>query len=533
MYFFLCFDEIQACYVIPEPRNENKEEVEAAAKILREILVLGKDTSNVATILTGSSKRAVRYAHHLDLAELGMEKIAEKYPNLNHSVFEKSLLKPLRSAAEMEAAFPHKQPAERAAMFYASGGVGRRLMSQFQGPRLPQSFGLLEIVTALLLKGGFVTHDNTTSTVNEEPSALEALVNNPWEMPSLSWKEMEQILAGKSEASTPERRQQDANRKLLLAQDDGMLYEQDGRVTLLVPQHFAAYAKLLANYGSDKSSRLGYLFQMVLAGIKGSPGSELEAPILQTAVENHVLSEEDLVFEFRRLSFAGGKITVQTLDGKDVETWGASDLLPEMTVFQLTKDMGADGVWFKCKEGEMVTERKGKETVPQCRWVYRDIVKQMSSQSLSSHLQGEPKAYEVHLVQIKTGDVKKKITLGGVGSVPVKLRTKAEQCKKKKTSFNKESVQNAMASISLSLTHTHTHSLSLFLSPPPAPHPTPFYTWPATSTQTFLLLQRRDAAGDFQPSRPCGVSSAGRGVSWQEARPLLDQAAVDKEGGAG
>ena len=348
--------------MIPQRRNQNKEEVEAAARILREILVLGKDTANVATVLTGSSKRAIRFAHHRDLEELGMEMIAEAYPNLNHSVYVESVLKPLRSAAEMEAAFPHKQPAERAAMFYASGGVGRSLDGSFQERRLPTSFGLLEIVTALLLKGGYVTHDSVTNTVKEDLNALATLVSSPWDMPSLTLREAENILAGKSDASTTEQRYQEARRKLLFAQDDGMLYEQDGRVTLLVPQHFAAYAKSLASYGSDKSSRLGYLFQMVLAGIKGSPGSELEEPILQTAVTNHVLSkEEELAFTFRRLSFAGGRTTVQTLDGQDVETWGTDDPLPEMTVFQLSKDMGADGVWFKCKEGEMTDDRKRGE----------------------------------------------------------------------------------------------------------------------------------------------------------------------------
>lgn len=353
MYFFLCIDEVQACYVVPKPYGENKDEVEAAAKIIREILVLGKDTTSVATILTGSSKRAIRFAHHLDLAELGMESIGEHYPNLNHQVYVKHALEPLRSAAEMKEAFPEKQCAEHAAMFYKSGGVSRRLDGRYVEPgALPASPGLLEIITTLLVNGGFVKHSDGTGALEEVPGALEALAADPWRMPSLQLGQAELIIARHSRKDTQEQQLKEAKLQLLLAQDDGILYEQHGLVTLLVPQHFATYTKLLLDYGTAEGTRLAYLFQMVLGGIKGSPGSELEAPILATAVHKKVLSAEDvLVFNSRRFSFAGNEISVHDLAGKHLFKLGA-DALPQLEVFKLAMDMGADGVWFKLRDGE-------------------------------------------------------------------------------------------------------------------------------------------------------------------------------------
>lgn len=50
------------------------------------------------------------------------------------------------------------------------------------------------------------------------------------------------------------------------------------------------------------------------------------------------------------------------------------------------------------------------------------------------------KIYEVHLVQIKTGDTSSHIPVGGVGSVPLMRRTPAERNKEKPIQFNKQSV---------------------------------------------------------------------------------------------
>jgi hypothetical protein len=447
VYFFLCFDEIQACYVVPKPNGENKADVEAAAEILREILVLGKDTTSVVTILTGSSKRAIRYAHHVDLEELGRQEIGEAYPNLNHSVFQKQMLKPLRSLPEMQAAFPHKQPAELAAMFYRSGGVGLHLDDPCQDPdKLPETSALLEIVTTLLVQGGFSEHISDTNSVTLVQSALQNFSSKPWEAPSLPYKAVKQIFARYGNEASPDLRQQDAERKLLLAEDGGMLYvEESGNVTLLVPRHFAVYARLLVKYGSDQNTRLAFLFQMVLGGVQGSPGSELEAPILRAAVDNAALSADyDLKWDRQRLSFADGKTTVQTLDGTFVEEWDADKLIPGQRIFQLAKDMGADGVWFKQQEGEAMKERRGKRR-REGKIRPTAVTTGQGTSNPAFLLSGDAKKYEVHLVQIKTGATSKSITIGGVGSIPVKFRTQAEQNKAKTPNFNEKSVQNDKA----------------------------------------------------------------------------------------
>ncbi len=313
--------------------------------IVRELYVLGKETVYTASVITGSSKRTVRFAHHKDLAELGMGNISAFYPNLNHSVFRDLRIEPLRTPEEFSMVFPLKTRDEHARMFFRTGGVGRYFSDEeaILPNRLPSDPGQLEIISRLVHLQQLLLSANQTVSLNDQ--AVLAFEAHPWHGASLLLSEAEGVLARHSRKDTPEARLQEAKALVMIAEDDGLLFEHHGAVSFLVPMHAVVYAKLLINYGSAADTKLAYAFQTVLVGVEGSLGSMLEAPILQSLVDKEALPHHSvhLVCRNRHLSFAGNAVNLLSPDGSST----AIIELPAFEVIRFNADMGADGFWVE------------------------------------------------------------------------------------------------------------------------------------------------------------------------------------------
>lgn len=340
MRFFIFLDEIQFCYNCKS--DLSTDDARLGLRALQEMLILGKETMDVVTILSGSSKQTLRLAHHQDLQEIGMEDIQCNFPNLNYSVFRAYQLQPLRSKDDFSLVFPSKSVEALAAMFYTSGGVGR----EFDGVGRPIRRSLdphtRELLAAILFRGQLLIDDLESAGVKVNQAAADRLKSDPWNLPSISRHEAQNILARYMDDTK-------ARAHLLLLQDDGMLYEMEpsGNLTVLIPSHAVEYAKQIAHYGSQQSSSVSFAFQMTLGGIAGSLGALLEAPILMTAIKAATLPNhtDRLKFAGGRISFAGGSVTVQRADSKSDITDGSA--FPEEELFQLTRDFGADGFWLQ------------------------------------------------------------------------------------------------------------------------------------------------------------------------------------------
>lgn len=330
---------MQAAYV-----GQFHPQIDSSVRFFRELLEIGKDLMDVFTVLTGSSKRAHRFAHHEHLGVLGCQHISTCYPNLNHQVYKTVSLGPIRDKNDFARIWRGDDTLSRD-VFFVSGGVPRAFVAtqQVSAPQLPDDQpGLMRILREILFRSKLLVYVNDTMKLNKE--RLEYLRSDPWSLASIPCKMATRIFD-----EHPHSDGVTSHMRLLLAQDDGYLCDTLNCVTILVPAHAESFAHQFVKYVNVTSySRLTFSFQITLEGVPdGSIGASLELPILREAVYNkclpHAQDMDDILsVKGRKLQFKEDQSRILNLDGSEESL----DTLPLKEILQFTADMGADGVWF-------------------------------------------------------------------------------------------------------------------------------------------------------------------------------------------
>lgn len=348
LYFFLVFDEIQQLY-----HAEGQPGREVGRCVVQQLYNLGKNCLDVATIITGSTRRAKRYAFkemfHLTAMGGDHAQRVENYSDLNNSVFAVHQLLPVRARADLERIFPNCAKDQHAQIYYVGGGVERYLQphASVSEPNYDLAAGetARPAVHHLLFINELLVTDLATGRVSLNVERVEQLLQNPWSLRTQNRSILEKIIAVAHYGVVgPSQPQLTPLGLLSLLEDCHIFYssEADGRVGFLRAADavkFAERAVELLTANDDMMTQACYMVLATKAGNSKVPGTHVERDMIRRAATSGLLADEALPVHAGLLSFAGGKVC---LHGKPVTL---ADL-PRKVIVHTSNDFGTGGIWL-------------------------------------------------------------------------------------------------------------------------------------------------------------------------------------------
>ena len=362
--FFIAYDELQRVYQRKLREADGVTETpqtKRAHRRIAELYHLGKNCSNVATVLTGSSKRTEHYVYR-DHGHDGILKTmcdeyaaaAEGYPDLNNTVFEAMRIFPLRDKSQIAAVFPEEDDASLARRFFWSGGAGRQLRvgTAMAATALPGDPPQRDAVLHLLWLNELLTLDAATGDVAVNEARAAELQANPW---SLRWEDTKVVehLLGATSSGEPGMR---ARGLLGLMEDASLLYTDANLLssTFFRPCDAVVWARLAAHLLGAKPDAVTRLCHMLLASKcdgSGSLGHRVEPDMLRFAAgEGGLNPSAGLQWAPTKLQRIGdawylGDVRVNRLED-----------VPVGVVLGIVGERGKDGFWLSARDAAGVVK---------------------------------------------------------------------------------------------------------------------------------------------------------------------------------
>ena len=346
--FFIVVDEVQALYV-----RHGMPDREALREMVYSCYQLGKDAWNVATIITGSSRKTKRLAYQDPVLSPDYNLLKAGYANLNHTVYKLLTIRPVRDKAVLATILgpPDASDAVTACCYFESGGVGRYLTSNHLPPMTALAddmllHGAFEMVIRLLWHNKLLATAEDGSVVADE-SAIALTMGNPWSLRGLPTREAHATLG------------ENASQKLDFLVDCGLLYcELDGvSVEFLRACDAVALARCYAahlNRDHIEAIRVAHLLLGSNCAGQDSLGHIVEPDIIRHAAKMFTLDPNvQMQLHDKKLHKATATEPIQPakLGDKPIETL---DIVPFNTVLQMSSERGQDGIWLEREDDRKV-----------------------------------------------------------------------------------------------------------------------------------------------------------------------------------